>query len=88
MSMNLAVSAKAVATLPNGKKIKIRHSFSLVQTPTDVSYELIKAPDIAKAYLSWLRDDGDYDMIVRTRELNDWIKQHQEDGYTIDWFVI
>lgn len=49
MSMNLCVD--------NGKREKGRRSFDLEQTPTDVTYAILKHPTTARyaAYCEWLR---------------------------------
>lgn len=56
MGMNLNLEARVLVTFPNGKQRKIYDRFDLRQTPTTVSYKLIKSKDILSAYLKWLRE--------------------------------
>ena len=83
MSMNLYIGAYQKATLASGKELEHRMKFNLYQTPTNITYEALKG-DALKVYSDYAREISEQ----HVKELTDWIKQVENDGYTIEFYTI
>jgi hypothetical protein len=55
MSMNITLSASMETTLKNGKKKFLQENFGVCQTPTNVTYAIMAAPDPKEAYLDYIK---------------------------------
>lgn len=63
--MNLSLSIKNPEPRPRNKNNndwKPWIEIDIIQTPTDVSYGLIKQPNIKEAYLNWVKNSFDEDI--------------------------
>ncbi len=87
MSMNLFLHAKRVEGKRNKDKKMVTDKFDLFQTPTNVSYELLKG-NVVLNYSKWVKDenlDEDGNHIIN---LNNWLENHlEDDGWDVKWFV-
>ena len=55
MSMNIYIHAHVKVTLPNGKtETKFTEFETLLQTPTEESYRIVKSPDPIQAYKDYI----------------------------------
>lgn len=86
MSMNLILLAEVNAKLPSRKDYRIKKSFTLYQTPTEITNKILDSEDQQIAYEQWvLREpdnskypifDPNFDMFYCREE--DVIKDHPE----------
>ena len=91
MSINLGLSATTSCTLllSYGEKLdKINHTFTLWQTPTEVTEEAIKSSNPLKFYKDWATgniDADDTDILnYHLQNLDKWFDDH--DGWKITWY--
>jgi hypothetical protein len=52
--MNIHLKAYTDATMKNGKTYTITERFNCWQTPTKVTYQILKSDDIVQAYSDWV----------------------------------
>ena len=91
MSMNLYVERTRPATvIVKGKKKRIvdRSSFNLWQTPTSITRAILSSGDRAQAYIDWVdsceNDYGD----EHISEFRDWIRESEEEDFTITFYEV
>lgn len=92
MSLNISIIAsKKVVNEVSGKKgrkITTRKvdEFYAMQTPTTVTREILKSPEPISEYVKWvLNQPLDEDVILlHIESLMEWVRSHEEDGYTIE----
>ena len=90
------LSATVTVSLPRGKKKTISDSFSLWITPTDISKQIFVAGDkneTSKRYREWCLSLIDQYMKVSEahnhfRELDEWLKEKNEEGWIVEWSII
>jgi len=63
MSMNLHCEGDGYITLPNGEKKRDIREVYLYQTPTEVSYNLIKQDNVKEAYFDWVRSISEEEQV-------------------------
>ena len=54
MSMNIHLEAHTEAILKNGQTYKINEHFTCWQTPTKITYQILKSPNKVQAYSDWV----------------------------------
>lgn len=80
MSINLVIIANtfSIKTTSKGKKVKVRTSdyFNTVQTPTNVTYEILKSKSPIDAYITWIEGLDVYWGQEHIDEFRSWINLH------------
>ena len=91
MSMNLYVERTRPATvIVKGKKKQIvdRSSFALWQTPTNITRAILRSGERAQAYIAWVNsldsDHGD----THIAEFSDWIRESEEEDFSIEFYEV
>ena len=92
MSLNISIIAtKKVVNQISGKKgrkITSRkvEEFCTMQTPSAATREILKSPEPISEYVKWVFDQPlDEDVILlHIERLMEWVRSHEEDGYTIE----
>ncbi len=95
MSINLYLSATIDVKSEKGKKRKklhLKESFDLYQTPTDVTFSILKSGnsgDIKNSYIEWVKQDEIANFHKPENhqhidQLKKWLEQHRE--WEIDWY--
>ena len=91
MSMNLYVERTRPATvIIKGKKKRIVEcsSFNLWQTPTSITRAILSSGDRAQAYIDWVDScEKDYDD-DHTSECSDWVRESEEEDFTITFYEV
>lgn len=86
MSMNLGVDAVVTVLFPNNKKKKIRETFNLWQTPTEVTKRILDSDDFLCEYSTWV-DSFDCGMgDEHIDDLKTWLKDHED--WKIEWYMV
>lgn len=89
MSMNLALKASREVTTKSGKKSMQHKFFNLWQTPTATTRYILSQSDPKEAYINWLKSLCDYQFAPHhIQDLENWIKEIEEEDYEIEWFEI
>lgn len=64
MSMNLCLSSSREIFNRHGESLGLQtERFDLIQTPTNVSYELVAQEDVHKAYSDWVMSNDKLDTV-------------------------
>ena len=91
MSMNLYVERTRPATvIIKGKKKRIVEcsSFNLWQTPTSITRAILSSGDRAQAYIDWVDScENDYGA-DHISEFKDWIRESEEEDFTITFYEV
>jgi hypothetical protein len=96
MSMNIMITASRKVTFKNkaGKRSGgiQTENFGTCQTPTAVTYEILKSKDPAQAYIDWVLEEyGQYEDDIwqeHVEEFRAWIDRVEEEGFTVKFNMI
>jgi len=85
MSMNIVIRGKREVIVKRTKKEEIQtYSFDAMQTPTEVTYEIMDSKDKIKSYREWACSVDPYHGSV----FNKWVKRMKEEGCEIEFSVV
>lgn len=87
MSMNFNIIAELETWDKKGKKHVISHHIDVFQTPTKVSYEIMKQEDKLEAYFNWVLKSFDLDVEGRYIGTEEEILDKEFDGADYDYYV-
>ncbi len=89
MSMNLYVERTRPATvIVKGmeKRIVDCSSFYLWQTPTSITRAILRSGDRAQAYIDWVDSCENEYVDNHISEFIDWIRESEEEDFTITFY--
>jgi hypothetical protein len=89
--MNLYVERTRPATvIIKGKKKQIvdRSSFNLWQTPTNITCAILRSGERAQAYIDWVNSLENEDGDTHIAEFRDWIRESEEEDFTITFYEV
>ena len=81
MSMNITIHSVGKITTPNGKIIDYEKPFDCVQTPTQVTWDILESSSPITAYKNWLVDNNhEYNL----KDFEKFIKESEDGGFEIE----
>lgn len=92
--MNLLLEATREVTVNKTGKIAVETcAFSLWQTPTKVTDAALENTNPKAVYIAWCKEDSQdvtesFYADSHIKELEEWIKECEDEGYEIEWSAI